>query len=85
MKNLDKLAVENNLLESQKETLIGLRKELKEVLLKELRSWRQKAKIKWAKEGDAKTRLYHRMVNGHKRKSMNKNWNLIKWEDIEEN
>ena len=41
-----------------------------EVLLKEKISWRPKAKIQWAKEGDVNFKLFHKVATGRKRKSL---------------
>lgn len=39
------------------------------ILNKEEQNWRQKTSLKWVKEGDANTKLYHRVVNGRRRRN----------------
>lgn len=76
MRDLGKEAAKNNIFEHQKDRVIGLRKELDEVMLLEDRSWRQKAKLKSVKETDVNTRLFHRVVNRRRMKSLIKEFEL---------
>ncbi|PON51292.1 hypothetical protein PanWU01x14_217610, partial [Parasponia andersonii] len=52
--------------EQTREERVLLKSELHEILFKKDRAARQKVKIQWAKEGDAKTKLFHRMLNAQK-------------------
>ena len=43
----------------------ALRKgELKELILREEIHWRQKARVKWVKEGDCNSKFFHKVANG---------------------
>ncbi|WKA01530.1 hypothetical protein VitviT2T_019810 [Vitis vinifera] len=45
----------------------ALRKgELEELILREEIHWRQKAKVKWVKEGDCNSKFYHKVANGRR-------------------
>ena len=37
--------------------------ELEELILREEIHWRQKAKVKWVKEGDCNSKFYHKVAN----------------------
>lgn len=49
--------------------MIEMKNDLEEILIKEERSWRQKVKMKWAKEGDNNTQVFYRVVNGQRRRN----------------
>ncbi|RVX09479.1 Transposon TX1 uncharacterized 149 kDa protein [Vitis vinifera] len=40
--------------------------ELEELMLREEIHWRQKAKVKWVKEGDCNSKFYHKVANGRR-------------------
>ncbi|RVW91468.1 Transposon TX1 uncharacterized 149 kDa protein [Vitis vinifera] len=40
--------------------------ELEELILREEIHWRQKAKVKWVKEGDCNSKFYHKVANGRR-------------------
>ena len=40
------------------------KKELEELLLREEVHWRQKARVKWVREGDCNSKFFHKVVNG---------------------
>ena len=45
----------------------ALRKwELKELILREEIHWRQKARVKWVKEGDCNSKFFHKVANGRR-------------------
>ena len=45
----------------------ALRKgELEELILREEIHWRQKARVKWVKEGDCNSKFFHKVVNGRR-------------------
>ncbi|PRQ36601.1 putative RNA-directed DNA polymerase [Rosa chinensis] len=47
-----------------------LRGRLEELALREEIFWRQRAKLKWAKEGDNNTRFFHKLVNGRRKRNV---------------
>ena len=45
----------------------ALRKgELEELILREEIHWRQKARVKWVKEGDCNSKFFHKVANGRR-------------------
>ena len=40
--------------------------ELEELILREEIHWRQKARVKWVKEGDCNSKFYHKVANGRR-------------------
>ncbi|RVW53692.1 putative ribonuclease H protein [Vitis vinifera] len=42
------------------------KRELEELILREEIHWRQKAKVKWVKEGDCNSKFYHKVANGRR-------------------
>ncbi|RVW46188.1 Transposon TX1 uncharacterized 149 kDa protein [Vitis vinifera] len=40
--------------------------ELEELILRDEIHWRQKARVKWVKEGDCNTKFYHKVANGRR-------------------
>ncbi|RVW56511.1 putative ribonuclease H protein [Vitis vinifera] len=65
-KNLRREEVEGGLnpdLLSQRASRKG---ELEELILREEIHWRQKAKVKWVKEGDCNSKFYHKVANGRR-------------------
>ena len=38
--------------------------ELEKIILREEIRWRQKTKIKWVKDGDCNSKLFHKVANG---------------------
>lgn len=63
MRDLDKKEVEGNTSEDQKRQLVELKNDLDVVRIQEEKCWRQKTKLKWVKDEDANTSLFHWMVN----------------------
>ncbi|RVW99807.1 LINE-1 retrotransposable element ORF2 protein [Vitis vinifera] len=43
--------------------------ELEEIILREEIHWRQKAKVKWVKDGDCNSKLLHKVANGRRNKN----------------
>ncbi|KAJ9697646.1 hypothetical protein PVL29_006989 [Vitis rotundifolia] len=43
--------------------------ELEEIILREEIHWRQKAKIKWVKDGDCNSKLFHKVANGRRNRN----------------
>lgn len=46
------------------------KKRYKELAILEEELWRQRAKLRWNLEGDRKTRYFHAMASGHKRRNV---------------
>ena len=40
--------------------------ELEELILREEIHWRQKARVKWVKEGDCNSKIFHKVANGRR-------------------
>ena len=43
--------------------------ELEELILREEIHWRQKAKVKWVKDGDCNSKLFHKVANGRRNRN----------------
>ena len=43
--------------------------ELEEIILREEIHWRQKAKVKWVKDGDCNSKLFHKVANGRRNRN----------------
>ena len=69
LKGLDRLEGSGNWSVQLKEEREALKKELNEILFKKDISGRHKLKIQWAKEGDANSKLFHRLLNARKSKN----------------
>lgn len=69
IKVIDDLEEEGRLEEGMKEECLALKVELAKVVQKKTSSWRQKAKIRWIKEGDSNSAFFHRWANGRKIKN----------------
>lgn len=74
--SLDRLELDNFLTEDNRVRRHKLRIELNEILLREETSRRQKMRIQWARDGDANSKLFHRMASGRRRKSLIKELEL---------
>lgn len=64
LKGLHTLTSENNISRHQLNWIEDVKEE---IFLKEERSWRQKTRLKWVKEGDDNTRFYPQVFNGWRR------------------
>lgn len=64
LKALDWLEVEGALSPGLREERLSLKGVFEEIILKEDVSWRQKAKVSWAKHGDNSSKLFHLVANG---------------------
>ena len=80
LKELDRLEGLGNWSVQLKEDREALKKELNEILFKKEISVRQKLKIQWTKEGDANSRLFHRLLNVRKSKNFISKIELDSWE-----
>ena len=55
----------------------ALRKgELKELILREEIHWRQKARVKWVKEGDCNSKIFHKVANGRRKGNLSRCWRM---------
>ena len=70
IETLDILDIEGLISSEDRKKKVSLLNDFEEVLLKEKISWRPKAKIQWAKEGDVNFKLFHKVATGRKRKSL---------------
>lgn len=70
MKTIDDMEEVGILSEDLKEERMSLRIEFAEVVRKESCSWRQKAKVKWAMDGDCNFSFFHRVSNGRRSKNL---------------
>ena len=43
--------------------------ELEELILREEIHWRQKGKVKWVKDGDCNSKLFHKVANGRRNRN----------------
>ena len=43
--------------------------ELEEIIMREEIHWRQKAKVKWVKDGDCNSKLFHKVANGRRNRN----------------
>ncbi|RVW15726.1 putative ribonuclease H protein [Vitis vinifera] len=69
LSNIDAIEQEGAL-SSDLAALRAIRKgELEELILREEIHWKQKAKIKWVKEGDCNSKLFHKVANGSRNKN----------------
>lgn len=73
---IDKVELEGVATEDLIRKRKAFRNELEEVVLKEMRSLREKTKVKWAKEGDVNSKLFFRVVNGRRRRNFIKELEL---------
>lgn len=71
---IDSQGEDRQLDEAFKEEQMSLKLEFVEQVKKEIVSWRQKAKVRWAKEGDCSSAFFHRVVSS--RRSKNYIWPL---------
>ena len=69
LKELDRIESLGNWSEDLRGEKENLKKELNEILVKREISVRQKLKFKCAKEGDANSRLFHRLLSAQKSKN----------------
>ncbi|RVX19478.1 hypothetical protein CK203_005375 [Vitis vinifera] len=50
--------------------------ELEEIILREEIHWRQKAKVKWVKDGDCNSKLFHKVANGDETGISSNSWRM---------
>ena len=70
LKELDRLESEeswNEVLRGERE---NLKKELHDIMVKKEIMTRQKLRVQWAKEGDANSSFFHRLLNARKSKNL---------------
>ena len=46
-----------------------LKRDFEELIIKKIVNWSQKTKVKWAKEGDCNTSLFHRVASCRRNKN----------------
>ena len=66
LETLDRLENSSDWNDSLKEERSVIKSKLQELILKEERTLRQKSKFRWAKEGDANSKVFHKLMNARK-------------------
>lgn len=66
---IDTLEEEGQIDGPLKEEWMSLKLEFAELVKKETISWRQNAKVGWAKEGDCNLAFFHRVASGRRSKN----------------
>ena len=61
--NIDVIEQEGVLSSDPAAQRIERKRELEELILREEIHWRQKAKVKWVKDGDCNSKLFHKVAN----------------------
>ena len=69
LKELDRLESSGNWSGDLRQERVNVKKELNGILVKKEIMVRQKLKIQWAKQGDANSSLFHRLLNARKSKN----------------
>ena len=69
LKELDREESSSNWSDELRKERVNLKKELNGILVKKEILVRQKMKIRWAKQGDANSSLFHRLLNARKSKN----------------
>ena len=67
---LDRMESSENWNEDLRKERVTLKKALNDIMVKQEIVTRQKLKVQWAKEGDANSRLFHRLLNARKSKNL---------------
>ncbi|KAL4348938.1 hypothetical protein GQ457_17G007600 [Hibiscus cannabinus] len=75
--------LEQDITEARLEALKSSKRELKTILDKEEKYWRQRSRIRWLKEGDRNTRFFHYRANNRRKKNMIKGIRNIEGEWLE--
>ena len=70
LKELDRMESEENWNEDFRGGRVNLKKELNDIMVKKEIVTMQKLKVQWAKEGDANSGLFHRLLNARKSKNL---------------
>ena len=70
IKELDTLEYSGSWNEGLKEEWFTVKSKLERLLFQEERALRMKSKFTWAEEGDANTKLFHRLMNARKAKNV---------------
>ena len=70
LKELDRFETEAIWNEDLRRERVNLKKELHDITVKKEIMTRQKLRVQWAKEGDANSRLFHRLLNARKSKNL---------------